>query len=416
MKKALKIIGIILGSILLILLLFALINAINEKSLEKYVDSFGAVDMPDQLLPATDEDGVTYFTTDGEFKIVQLTDVHIGGGIFSRAEDKKAMNAVAAMISAEKPDLVVVTGDISFPVPYISGTINNAYAHRLFIRLMENLGVYWTVSFGNHDSEAYNYHGRQWVGDLYADPSHKYCLMADDGELSGVGNHVINIKNTDGLVTESLYMIDTHAYTDDDPLGIKWDYDYVKEDQIAWYAACVDKYAKENARLIDAMSSEDAQKFDHLRTPKSLCFFHIPLREVKLAYDEYVAAGRKDTDDVSYAEGHDGESGKVVYCSETDELLFETILEKGSTTALFFGHDHLNNLVLEYKGITLSYGYSIDYLAYSGIDKLGYQRGCTVITCSPDGEATIVHENYYQDKYPSQNEKETVNMEKYKDS
>lgn len=416
MKKALKIIGIILGSILLILLLFALINAINERSLEKYVDSFGAVDMPDQLLPATDADGVTYFTTDGEFKIVQLTDVHIGGGIFSRAEDKKAINAVAAMISAEKPDLVVVTGDISFPVPYISGTINNAYAHRLFIRLMENLGVYWTVSFGNHDSEAYNYHGRQWVGDLYADPSHKYCLMADDGELSGVGNHVINIKNTEGLVTESLYMIDTHAYTDDDPLGIKWDYDYVKEDQIAWYAACVDKYAKENARLIDAMSSEDAQKFDHLRTPKSLCFFHIPLREMKLAYDEYVAAGRKDTDDVSYAEGHDGESGKVVYCSETDELLFETILEKGSTTALFFGHDHLNNLVLEYKGITLSYGYSIDYLAYSGIDKLGYQRGCTVITCSPDGEATIVHENYYQDKYPSQNEKETVNMEKYKDS
>ncbi len=416
MKKALKIIGIILGSILLILLLFALINAINEKSLEKYVDGFGAVDMTDQLLPATDADGVTYFTTDGEFKIVQLTDVHIGGGIFSRAEDKKAINAVAAMISAEKPDLVIVTGDISFPVPYISGTINNAYAHRLFIRLMENLGVYWTVSFGNHDSEAYNYHGRQWVGDLYADPSHKYCLMADDGELSGVGNHVINIKNTDGLVTESLYMIDTHAYTDDDPLGIKWDYDYVKEDQIAWYAACVDKYAAENARLIDAMSSEDAQKFDHLRTPKSLCFFHIPLREMKLAYDEYVAAGRKDTDDVSYAEGHDGESGKVVYCSETDELFFETILEKGSTTALFFGHDHLNNLVLEYKGITLSYGYSIDYLAYSGIDKLGYQRGCTVITCSPDGEATIVHENYYQDKYPSQNEKETVNMEKYKDS
>lgn len=416
MKKALKIIGIILGSILLILLLFALINAINERSMNKYVDGFGAVELTDQLQPKTDEDGVTYFATDGEFKIVQLTDVHIGGGIFSRTEDKKAMNAVAAMISAEKPDLVVVTGDISFPVPYISGTINNAYAHRLFIRLMENLGVYWTVNFGNHDSEAYNYHGRQWVGDLYADTSLKYCLMADDDGLSGVGNHVINVKNTDGLVTESLYMIDTHAYTDDDPLGIKWDYDYVKEDQIAWYAACVDKYAKENSTLIDAMSSEDAQKYDHLRNPKSLCFIHIPLREVKLAYDEYVAAGRCDTNNVKYIEGHDGETGKVVYCSETDELLFETILEKGSTTALFFGHDHLNNLVLEYKGITLSYGYSIDYLAYSGIDKLGYQRGCTVITCAPDGEATIVHENYYQDKYPSLHEKETVNMEKCKDS
>ena len=416
MKKALKIIGIILGSILLILLLFALINAINEKSMNKYVDGFGAVSIDGQLQPATDADGVSYFVTDGDFKIVQLTDVHIGGGIFSRTEDKKAMNAVAAMISAEKPDLVVVTGDISFPVPYISGTINNAYAHRLFIRLMENLGVYWTVNFGNHDSEAYNYHGRQWVGDLYSDPSLKYCLMADDGELSGVGNHVINVKNTAGLVTESLYMIDTHAYTDKDPLGIKWDYDYVKEDQIAWYAASVDKYAAQNTEIIDEMSAEDAAKYSDLRTPKSLVFIHIPLREVKAAYDEYVAAGRQDTDDVKYIEGHDGESGEVVYCSRTDEALFETILEKGSTTALFFGHDHLNNLVLEYKGVTLSYGYSIDYLAYSGIDKLGYQRGCTVITCAPDGEARIVHENYYQDKYPSLHEKEKVSMEKYKDS
>lgn len=416
MKKALKIIGIILGSILLILLLFALINAINEKSMNKYVDGFGAVSIDGQLQPATDVDGVSYFVTDGDFKIVQLTDVHIGGGIFSRTEDKKAMNAVAAMISAEKPDLVIVTGDISFPVPYISGTINNAYAHRLFIRLMENLGVYWTVNFGNHDSEAYNYHGRQWVGNLYADPSLKYCLMADDGGLSGVGNHVINVKNTAGLVTESLYMIDTHAYTDKDPLGIKWDYDYVKEDQIAWYAASVDKYAAQNTEIIDEMSAEDAAKYSDLRTTKSLVFIHIPLREVKAAYDEYVAAGRQDTDDVKYIEGHDGESGEVVYCSRTDEALFETILEKGSTTALFFGHDHLNNLVLEYKGVTLSYGYSIDYLAYSGIDKLGYQRGCTVITCAPDGEAGIVHENYYQDKYPSLHEKEKVSMEKYKDS
>ena len=89
-------------------------------------------------------------------------------------------------------------------------------------------------------------------------------------------------------------------------------------------------------------------------------------------------------------------------------------MEEGSTKALFYGHDHLNNFVLEYKGVILSYGYSIDYLAYSDIDTRGYQRGCTIITCAPNGDARIEHENYYQDKYVPLYEKETVDMEQYK--
>ena len=102
----------------------------------------------------------------------------------------------------------------------------------------------------------------------------------------------------------------------------------------------------------------------------------------------------------------------MVYCSEYEDNLFETVLELGSTKAMFYGHDHLNNFVLEYKGVTLSYGYSVDYSAYAGIAKKGYQRGCAVITCSPDTSLSITHENYYQDKYPSLYEKEEVDMSK----
>ena len=233
MKKALKITGIVLASLALIFGIFVVVNQIVEKQMNKYIDSFSRVKVEEALMPARDSDGVAYFTTDEEFKVMQLTDVHIGGGFLSVDEDKKAINAVAAMIAEEQPDLVIVTGDISFAVPYISGTINNAIAHRLFIRLMERLEIPWTVNFGNHDSEAYNYYNRAAVSEMYADESLKYCLFTPDGELSGEGNHVINVKNSAGLITESFYMIDTHAYTDKDPLGIKWDYDYVKEDQIA---------------------------------------------------------------------------------------------------------------------------------------------------------------------------------------
>ena len=92
--------------------------------------------------------------------------------------------------------------------------------------------------------------------------------------------------------------------------------------------------------------------------------------------------------------------------------MFETMIELGSTEAIFYGHDHVNNIVLEYQGITLCYGYSVDYFAYWQIAKQGSQRGCTIINCHPDTTYEIIHENYYQDKYVPLYEKEVVDITK----
>ena len=51
----------------------------------------------------------------------------------------------------------------------------------------------------------------------------------------------------------------------------------------------------------------------------------------------------------------------------------------GSTRAMFAGHDHTNNYCVDYKGILLTYGLSIDYNAYKDIDKTDEYRGATVI-------------------------------------
>ena len=267
---------------------------------------------------------------------------------------------------------------------------------------MENLGVYWTVTFGNHDDEAFNYKRRQSVADMYANEDLKYCLFEQSPEnVSGIGNHVINLKNTAGEVTQSLIMIDSHAYIHKDLLlgtidAIFWNYDNIKQDQIDWYEGIIEQYQPKS----------------------SLLFFHIPIREVKNAYDEHIANGRTDTENVKWLFGVDGEdrSDEVVFASRLGDDLFEKVLELGNTRAMFFGHDHLNNFVLGYKGVLFSYGYSIDYSAYSDIDKSGSQRGCTVLTIKSNGEfgvENIVHENYYQDKYKPLYDKEEVSMDPY---
>ena len=62
-----------------------------------------------------------------------------------------------SLLDSKKPDLVIATGDIAFPVPYSAGTFNNYSGIKAFGNLMESLGVYWTVTFGNHDAECYSY-------------------------------------------------------------------------------------------------------------------------------------------------------------------------------------------------------------------------------------------------------------------
>ena len=387
-------------------------NKISEADMHKYIDSFGKVEMDAQLTPELDEYGNWCFVTDGDFKIMQITDVHIGGGCLSRSDDKKAFNAIAAMIAYEKPDLVISTGDMASAYPH-SGTLNNRYAHEYFARFMENLGVYWTVSFGNHDSEAYNLYDRAEVAKMYSREANDYkygLFSAGPEEISGYGNHVINVKNSDGIVTQCLIMIDTHAYTEDDPFGLEWDYDYVKEDQIEWYRNVVNTYSADNQAQISVL--ENGADYSEHTTVKSLAFFHIPLLEVYDAYHEYVNNGSQNTEDCKFIKGNPGEKDPVVFPSKTKTALFDTMVELGSTQGFFYGHDHLNNFVMEYKGIIMSYGYSIDYFAYGGIDKYGYQRGCQMITVHQDGSFDIVHENYYQDKYVPLYEKEDVDMSK----
>ena len=360
------------------------------RSLLKKGAEYNKVEIENQLNPQKDENGYWYFTTDGDFKVMHLTDIHIGSGWMSYGKDKKALNAVATMITKEKPDLVVASGDIAYPVFFQAGTFNNYTSAKVFANLMESLGVYWTVTFGNHDAEAYSYFKRDKVSDFYTDESYKYCLYQPGPEdIDGKGNHVIEVKNSEGVITQAMVMIDSQAYVDDTILtSIKGTYDNIHANQVEWYESEILRMDAENKQI--------NKKAD---TVKTQVFFHIPLVEMGEAWNEFAENGFKDTENVKYIDGIIGETGRRVYCGFGEDELFEKMLELGSTQAMYNGHDHYNNTTIKYKGITFSYGYSIDYLAYIGIAKEGSQRGCTMITCKPDTTFEINKYNYYSDRY-----------------
>lgn len=385
-----KVLISVVSAIAVISLLIAGANILSVRNLIQKGSSYDKIEFENQLIPEKDENGNWYFTTDGDFKVMQLTDIHIGGGFMSKTVDEKALNAVAAMVTKEKPDLVIATGDIAFPVPYSAGTFNNCSGAKAFANLMESLGVYWDVTFGNHDAEAYSYFDREEVASFYENEEYEYCLFQSGPEdADGYGNHTIEVKNSEGIITQAIILIDSQAYVDDSIIeSIKGTYDNIHPNQVEWYESEILRMNAENEKM-----NKEAVPV------KSLAFFHIPLVEMDDAWTEFRENGYNDTDDFKYIEGIIAEQGRQVYCGYGEDELFEKMLELGSTKAIFNGHDHINNTTFEYKGIQFSYGYSIDYFAYSGIDKLGSQRGCTMITCKPDTTFTIDKYNFYSDRY-----------------
>lgn len=408
-KIALKVLAAILAVIVLFTGITTVITVIGLNANVNKAQSFPAVGS--DLKVKDMGNGVWNIYSDKELKIVDFTDTHLGGGWLSIKKDSMALNAIAAIISAEKPDLVIVTGDMAYPVPFQSGTFNNKSGAKLLAELMETLGVYWTASYGNHDTEAYSFYDREQITDFYSQYPH--CLIREGAEnVDGFGNQVFNVINSDGMITRSLFTVDSHSYVDGDIFGILWKYDNIHENQIEWYKSVIEENNKHNEmKILSSSQSDFGKKYINLLNVPSSVFLHVPLSEYKDAWNEYVNNGYKDTENVKYNFGVAGEDGKVVYPGLYEDNFFETMLELGSTDSVFCGHDHLNNFSINYKGIDLTYSFSIDYLAYVGISKLGTQRGCTVISIAENGDITYSAENYYQEKYVSHFEKEEVTMQ-----
>lgn len=280
------------------------------------------------------------------------------------------MEAVKKLLLATEPDLVIVTGDLVFPMGVMSFSLNNRAPIMQFASFMRNIGIPWAFTYGNHDTEEMSVITDEQFDDLMKALSYRssknllYPYIQPD--IYGRSNQLIEIRGEDGSLMQALFLLDSNDYI---PGGELNEYDYIHEDQVAWYEKQVRRLSEQEGYTIPSM-----------------LFFHIPLQEYKEAYELY----EKGDPRVTYYYGEIGETMiDKICCSQYPSSLFDTAERLGSTKAMFCGHDHYNNLSVEYRGIRLTYGYSIDYLAMPGIEEDTKQRGATLITVDRKGDFTI---------------------------
>ncbi len=359
------------------------------------VDRSLIVKNPDYRVYAEQRDGYTTLVkrdasgnvTDEDFKVIGFTDTHLD---HHREKGAVTLAYVIRNIVNEKPDLVVFVGD------NITSSFNGRRAKQL-CRVMEDLGVYWTCVLGNHEGDNPWSISRRNMVKLFA--SYPHCLIeadekhtGDGAAVWGSGNHAINLADSSGAVTRSLFFLDggdemTEAdltkYADEIAAGDGNTDDYVKESQIRWY--------RENVAAIAALgASEKAEPVP------SAVFVHIPLPEYKTAYEELTGEDAVSPTQIP-AYGAENETGSVmlfgqrrerICCSGHNSGLFDAILGAGSTDLVVCGHDHINDFALRYRGVTLAYNVPSGYSSYNLYTKKlsdDLLQGYTRYTFRPDG-------------------------------
>ncbi len=270
------------------------------------------------------------FDTNGNFKIVQFTDLHEGPNV------EKTIDVMNKILEYEKPNLVLLTGDTIDGKCKTTDNIRKAMTN--ISRPMETRNIPWAIVFGNHDDE----HGimnKKEMMKIYI--NFKYNISQIGFKtFDRIGNYTILINSSKTKFPMfGIYMMDSGKYAPKYIGGYNW----IKRTQIWWYKLTTFGLKHKYNKIIP-----------------SLMFFHIPLPEFKKALELDEKDGYRLEEECS---------------PKKNTFLFNALVKTGNVKGVFVGHDHLNNYCRILNGIKLGYG---NYTGYGGYGNDSISHGSRV--------------------------------------
>lgn len=251
------------------------------------------------------------FNSDRIFKIAQFTDVHYIAG---KEASKRSLQMIESTLDAEKPQLVVFTGDV-----VVENPIQQGWDEILAPVISRNIP--YLVMLGNHDDEG------EWNRKAIAEYVVKKKLILNKQsivpQVDGVLNQSVSIKGANGQIASVIYAMDSHAYS---KVPRVRGYGWFATNQVAWF--------KQEEAKYKALQKD---------TIPSLAFFHIPLPEYALAFN--------DMKNQRIGVRYEAECAPAI-----NSGMFSAFIESGNILGTFVGHDHVNDYLVNYHGIALTYG------------------------------------------------------------
>jgi len=253
------------------------------------------------------------FGENGIFKIVQFTDTHY---VYGNPKSDTTILNINRILDAEKPDMVVFTGDVVTGTSVREGwdTITNVVIDRK---------IPFAVTLGNHDHEG----GvtREEIS-LFV-TAYPYNLNTPQVQgVSGVMNDVIPIYGSKNkLAVEALiYCFDSGSYSTIEGVD---GYGWITDSQIEWYKKQSLNYTVNN----------------NMHPLPVVAFFHIPLPEYQTAFN--------DGKNKRFGGRFEDECPP-----DLNSGMFLSMREMRDVMGTFVGHDHKNDYIVDYYGIALAYG------------------------------------------------------------
>lgn len=244
----------------------------------------------------------------GVFKIVQFSDIHYQYG--NPLSDQAEQN-IREVVAAEKPDLVMVSGDIIYKAP---GSTCLARVLSIF----ESLGVPYCMIFGNHDGEQQT--PLTTLYDMMQKGAHSVMPPRQGSNF----DYVLPILGSTGTKPAALvYGIQAYSYSKMKGVG---GYQWFTWRQLSWYRDQAAKYKTANGGKV----------------LPAIAFMHYPLPEYRaavLAMESPLYSIREETSHVP----------------SLNSGMFAQMKEAGDVMGVFCGHDHDNDYSVMYYGVLLGY-------------------------------------------------------------